>query len=90
MVEEWKRAEVLLEDIKHDVKAIAEGHSVLNRRMDTLEINLRKEIKEVKDELHFVAKELNDKIDAVDRRLGDKIDRVDSKLDAHMRQPAHS
>ena len=34
MAEEWKRAELLLEEIRSNVKAIAEGHSILDRKID--------------------------------------------------------
>ncbi|MDI6731045.1 MAG: hypothetical protein QME05_00500 [Candidatus Margulisbacteria bacterium] len=44
---EKNRVEVLLEEIRSDVKAIAEGHSVLNNKIDNLEITLTNKINDV-------------------------------------------
>jgi len=36
MAEEWKRTEILLEAIRGDVKAVLEGHSVLDKKIETV------------------------------------------------------
>lgn len=44
MAEEWKRAKILLEEIKSNVKAIAEGHLILDRKIDTRFDEIREKI----------------------------------------------
>ena len=34
MAKEWERAEILLEGLKKDIKAVAEGHSILLQKID--------------------------------------------------------
>jgi hypothetical protein len=70
---------VLIEGVKADVKAVAEGHSVIRREMQEMKEELKEDVKGVNDKLTYVAKE-----------LGGKIDKIDQKIDEHMRQPAHA
>ena len=51
MAEEWKRAEVLLEEIGKDVKAIAEGYSILNRKIDAFRDEVQEQFQEVRRSL---------------------------------------
>jgi hypothetical protein len=69
---------VLIEGVKSDVKAVAEGHQVIRSEMRQMEDRLAGKISLMDDKLEFVAKQ-----------LGDQIDKVDRKLDEHMRKPAH-
>lgn len=64
MGEEWKRTEVLLEGMRGDIKAVAEGHQIIRREIQELKTELKCDIKEVNDALKFVAKELGDKLDS--------------------------
>jgi len=63
--EEWKKAEVLLEEIKSSVKAVAEGHDVIRREMGEMKSELMSEINFVKSAVKF----LSDKVDKIDRDL---------------------
>jgi len=50
MGDEWKRAEVLLEEIRKDVKTIAEGHGILERKIDEKFNELKDEFgRDIKD-----------------------------------------
>lgn len=57
-----RRTEILLEGIRSDFRAVAEGHSVLNRKMDNLDVDFKNEIKEVREEIKFVANTLKGEI----------------------------
>jgi hypothetical protein len=59
MAEEWKRAELLLEKISSDVKAIAEGHSLLNRKIDEKFDSLSGEMNERFDDLSSGVKDIS-------------------------------
>lgn len=69
-VEEVKRhTGSLLEDMRGDIKAIAEGHSLLNDKMDRLEIKVDR---------------LETKVDRLDSRvyrLEVKVDNIEKRLD---------
>ena len=86
MAEKKERFELLLEEIKDNVKQVAEGHEVIRHEMREMKSELKEDIKEVNDKLVFVAKELGGKIG----ENGQKIDEVKDKLDVHMKQPAHA
>jgi len=82
-VEEMKRyTGVLVEDLRKDVKAIAEGHSVLDRKIDTL----HEELTETKQELKTEIKGLTGKIDGLEKNMTvvkDYVIGVDAKLNEH-------
>lgn len=78
MAEKKERFEILLEEIRGNVKAVAEGHLVIRREMAEMKKELKEDIREVNDKLGFVA-----------GQLGEKIDKIDQKLDAHIKLPAH-
>lgn len=59
MADEWKRTEVLLEEIRSDVKAIAEGHSVLSRKIDDNTEDLREDLGGKIDNLTLTVKEIS-------------------------------
>jgi len=46
------RSEILFEEIKSDVKAIAEGHTVIINKIDRLGEKFTQEISDVKKELN--------------------------------------
>lgn len=54
---------MMLEEIRSDVKAVAEGHAVIRREMQEMKTELKEDIKEVNDKLGFVAKQLGDKLE---------------------------
>ena len=90
--------EILLEDIQSSVKAIAEGHSVLNNKIDAVS----RELHETRGELIFLIKASNESLEQrltakievgdravmehVDRRFDEtnqKIDEINNNLKAH-------
>jgi len=75
---EKERFEVLLEEIKRDIKAVAEGHGVIRREMQEIKNDLKTDIKELGSTIKFVA-----------RDLGEKIDKVGQRLEEHIKLPAH-
>jgi len=62
MADEWKRAEVLLEEIRRDVKAIAEGHSFLNRKIDTRFDDLNEKIDVITLAVKDISRDLKEHI----------------------------
>jgi len=96
-MENKERFEVLLEDLKSDTKAIADGQGILQNQIEELKGGLRsldKKLEVTSQALYGLLqdtkKELNENIDRVENTLGEKIDRVEGKLDSHMKQPAHA
>lgn len=84
MAEEWKRAEILLEEIKKDVKAIAEGHSGLNRKID----NFRSDVNGQFQDIQMVLKEHSNTLNEHSNTLNE----IKHDLKEHIRQsvpPAH-
>jgi len=74
MSKEKNRIEILLEEIRGDVKLALEGHDVLRKEMQNIKGELQGEIREVKSAVSLLGLKLND---------------IDKKLDAHIKQPAH-
>lgn len=72
MAEEWKRAEILLEEIRKDVKAIAEGHLGIDRKIE----NFRNKVNEQFRDIQMVLKE-----------HGDTLSEIKHDLKEHTRQP---
>jgi cell division protein ZapA (FtsZ GTPase activity inhibitor) len=73
---------VLVEDLRKDVKAIAEGHSVLDNKID----NLQKEMAETKQELKAEIRGLAIKVDGLEKNVSvvkDYVIGVDAKLNEH-------
>jgi hypothetical protein len=66
MVKEKERFEVLLEEIRGDVKLVLEGHDVLNKKIDGVK-------RELKEEIGIVSS----RVDSV----GSRVDSVSKKLD---------
>ena len=69
--------EILLEDIQSSVKAIAEGHSVLNNKIDAVS----QELHETRGELIFLIKASNE---SLEQRLTKKIDDGDRAVMEHV------
>ena len=90
-----ERVEVLLEEIKDSVKAVANGHQVLSNKIDRLDEKFTKEINDIKIILKFQSSELKAVKDDVKvikddvRIMVGKIDSIDQKLDSHIQQPSH-
>jgi predicted nucleic acid-binding Zn-ribbon protein len=94
---------VMIEELRSDVKAVAEGHAVIRHEMQQMKEELVENINENTLKVGILAKEVIGlktevsglKIEVSDLKIevkdnGDKIDRFDSKLDEHIRQPMHS
>lgn len=71
-----ERFELLLEEIRDNVKTVAEGHEVIRLEMRRMEGRLTEKIEGNKSAVKFAAKQ-----------LGGKIDKVDEKLEEHVRVP---
>ncbi len=68
---EKEHFEILLEDMHDSIKAIAEGHGVLNNKIDNLTNELRTGLKSTRDELIFLIKASNEHLE---ERLTKKIE----------------
>jgi len=72
--------EILLEDMKGDIKQVLEGPHVLHNEIVRTREELREEIK-----LNTIRIEaLSNRVDSVEKNLGNRIDAVDEKLTAHI------
>lgn len=74
MVEGKEKFEILLEEIRRDVKLSLEGHQVI-----------RNEIKDFRSEIN----EKVDIIGSAGRYTSNKVNEIDKKLTEHICQPAH-
>ena len=74
---EKERFEILLEDIQSSVKAIAEGHSVLNNKID----DVSRDLHETKEELIFLIKASNE---SLEQRLNENIEDRDRAVMEHV------
>ena len=70
-----ERFELLLEEIKGDIKGVAEGHHVIRREMQEMKTGLMSEIDLVKGALRIVAKDVSE---------------MKVTLDEHVKLPAHA
>mgnify|MGYP001596493665 CR=1 FL=1 len=84
-----ERFEVLMEEVRSEFKAVAEGQTALSGRMDDLERKQAAQISGIKDFVMAMGRDLNgridgveEKIDGVEKRLDAKIDGVESSLGA--------
>ncbi|MDI6731238.1 MAG: hypothetical protein QME05_01480 [Candidatus Margulisbacteria bacterium] len=68
------KIEILLEEIRNDVKLALEGHDIIRREMHEKFSELKLEVDMVKGAVEYVAK---------------KVNMIEKKLDDHIRQPAH-
>jgi uncharacterized protein involved in exopolysaccharide biosynthesis len=73
-----ERFEVLLEEIRGDVKTALEGHQVLRKEIGDLRQDMNERFEAV--DASFVA--VNARIDGLDQSLNAKIDSVDQSLNA--------
>ncbi|MFH0886604.1 MAG: hypothetical protein V1843_00385 [bacterium] len=73
--------EVLLEHINHEFKAVAEGHDILSRKIDTMGEQLNKKSDEVDHKLEFWAKYSKERADKFEADVNKRFDRVEEKLD---------
>jgi len=91
---EKDRIEILLEDIQHKAGLIAEGHIMLNQKIDRVTAELNQKIDRVAAEqkiymdtgfaiVNHKIERLDHKIDQVTENLGQKLDQVAADLAAH-------
>ena len=66
---------VMIEGVRGDVQAVAEGHQVIRREMQEMKTDLMSEIDIVKGALRLVAKDVSE---------------IKIKLDEHVKMPAHA
>lgn len=88
MADELGKIQILLEGIKSDIKAVAEGHAVLNKKIETEAGNIRKEFNEQFSDVKLVLKEHSEILKEHSETLKD----IQHDLKTHIRQtapPAH-
>lgn len=81
-----ERLEVLLEDILGKVNIIAEGHDLLNRKIDRVEANLSERIEANSQKIDHLAEILaktRRELGETRQELNEKIDHVAASLEAH-------
>ena len=60
---------VLLEEIRHELKVVAEGHTDLNRKIDRVADELKGEIRQVDQKLDQHSRELLTRMDGFSQRF---------------------
>ena len=90
MAGEKERFEMLLEEIRDNVKQAAEGHSLLNDKVDRLDDKVETVRQELKQEMRLIHYSLKNEINVTSYALKDDIKEVEKKLDLHMQQPVHA
>lgn len=76
----------LVEDLRGDVKAIAEGHSILDRKIDGLQNGLDRKIDNLQENLIETKQELKEEINGLKKDIAivkDYVIGVDAKLNEH-------
>ena len=80
-----ERFEVLLEEIRDKVQIIAEGHEILQNKIDLVHTSLNEKIDNLDNKIDLVHTSLKDEIQVTAYVLKDELKEVSVKLDAHMR-----
>ena len=92
---EKERFEVLLEEIKGGVKAVADGHGVIRNEMKRMEERLTEKISFVDGKVDFLAADVRAlKQDVAEvktdlAKVKEKVDKIDRTLEEHVRLPTH-
>jgi len=71
---------VVLEQILHEVRVVAEGHSMLDEKMERFQGEAKEDHRTAMGLIKFSHDERNKKIDGVEKRLDVKIDGLRSEL----------
>lgn len=85
----------MLEGLRGDVKAVAEGHGVIRSEMKQMKAELLEKFEENKAEIRWVAKDLKEvkekvgKIDQDLKEVKEKVGKIDQTLEEHVKLPAH-
>lgn len=74
------RFEILLEDMRHEFKAVGEGVSMVIKKIDVVDHKVDRNKEELEKMIMFSNKVLHEKIDNVEAKLTEKIDGVDKRL----------
>jgi len=82
---EQRRFEMLLEQVLHEVRTVAEGRSALDAKMERFHKEAKEDHRVVMDLLKFSHDELDKKIDGVHDKLDKKIDGVRDELKEEIR-----
>ena len=83
MIKEKEKFEILLENVSTDIKAVAEGQSVLQRQVDSL----GQDVKALDKKVDAVHSSLKNEIKVTAMALDSKIEEIRSDLKEHIRQP---
>jgi hypothetical protein len=79
---EQKYFEVMLEQILHEVKTVAEGHGVLDEKIERFHKEAKANHRLAMDLIKFSHDELKSEIQGVDRKLTSEIRAVGDKVNA--------
>jgi archaellum component FlaC len=96
MEEKKERFELLLEEIRDNVRAVAEGHAVIRTDMRQMKDEIIEKISFVDGKVEHLGREfrgMKQDISVLKQdvsSLKTKVDKIDKTLDEHVRQPAHA
>ncbi len=72
--------EVLLEDIKHSVETVAEGHATLDEKMERFHKEAKEDHRLAMDLIKYSHDELKEEMAAGFKALGDKVDGHEERI----------
>jgi len=75
--------EIMLEQILHEVKTVAEGHCVLDEKLERFHKEAKEDHRLAMDLIKFSHDELKEEIQSVDKKLTSEIRAVGQKVDGH-------
>jgi len=89
----------MIEGLRDDVKAVAEGHGVIRSETKQMKAELLEKFEENNSAIKWVAKDLGGKIEENSRKIEEakqelkevkeKVGKIDRTLEEHVKLPAH-
>ncbi len=80
MASKKDRFEILLEEMRSNSKAIAEGHGILVNKIEGVQNELRETKKELNEKIIWSNRALHEKIDGVETKLTNEINKVKAEV----------
>jgi len=96
MAKEKERFEILLEEVRDGVKAVAEGHGVIRSEMRQMEERINEKLSIQDGKINYLAADLKNVKDDLKNVKDDlsevkyRLEHVDHTLQEHVRLPAHA
>ena len=83
MTNEQQRFEILLEQIRSQLQIVAEGHSLLDQKIERMAEKFERRFEEVETSMRLGFKKVYERLDKIETRLGEveiRLDKIETKL----------